>query len=127
MSTYKIAVLAGDGIGTEIMEQAIKVLRAVEQRNTITFDLVPGKFGATAWFETGKSFPDETIKICDEADAILKGTIGLSLEESRQIPVDQQPGIDCPFQTRFEFANHGGHIPAFPTRQKLGLIRSMAK
>ena len=48
-------------------------------------------FGAAAWFETGKSFPDASIEICDRADAILKGPIGLGFEESQKIPVDERP------------------------------------
>ena len=108
MGKYKIAVLAGDGIGNEIMEQAIKVLQVMESRNKVSFELMHGAFGASAWFETGKSFPDETIAMCDKADAILKGTIGLSLEESRQIPVDQQPerGALLPLRKRYDtYAN----------------------
>ena len=108
MTEYNIAVLAGDGIGEEIMEQALKVLKVVESRNDVAFSLMPGLFGATAWFETGKSFPDETIAICDKADAILKGTIGLGHEESKKIPLDQQPerGGLLPMRKRYDtYAN----------------------
>ena len=41
MSTYTIALLAGDGIGPEIMDEAVKILRLVESRNAVTFDLKP--------------------------------------------------------------------------------------
>ena len=75
MSTYTIALLAGDGIGPEIMDEAVQILRLVESRNTVTFELKPALFGASAYFETGKSFPEESVAICDEDDAILKGTI----------------------------------------------------
>jgi 3-isopropylmalate dehydrogenase len=108
MTEHKIAILAGDGIGPEIMEQAVKVLKFIEDRNDVTFNLMPGAFGASAWFETGKSFPEETIAICDQADAILKGTIGLSHEESKKIPVDEQPerGALLPMRKRYDtFAN----------------------
>lgn len=109
MNHYKIALLAGDGIGPEIMQEAVKVLKAVEARHSdIEFELNPALFGAAAYFETGKSFPDETKKICDEADAILKGTIGLSYEESQKIPVDEQPerGALLPMRRRYNtFAN----------------------
>lgn len=84
MPKHTIALLAGDGIGPEIMAEAVKILQLIEQRNDVTFDLRPALFGASAWFETGKSFPDESIAICDQADAILKGTIGLSHAESRK-------------------------------------------
>ena len=82
MSTYTIALLAGDGIGPEIMDEAVKILRLVESRSTVTFDLKPALFGASAYFEIGKSFPEESVAICDEADASLKGTIGLNHEDS---------------------------------------------
>ena len=108
MTEYNIAVLAGDGIGEEIMEQAIKVLKVVESRNHVAFNLRPGLFGAAAWFETGSSFPEETIAICDQADAILKGTVGLSHEEAKKIPIDQQPerGGLLPMRRRYDtYAN----------------------
>jgi 3-isopropylmalate dehydrogenase len=108
MTEYNICVMAGDGIGAEIMEQGLKVLKFIEDRNDVTFNLMHGAFGATAWFETGKSFPEETIKMCDKADAILKGTIGLSHEESKKIPIDEQPerGALLPMRKRYDtFAN----------------------
>jgi len=91
MNRYKIALLAGDGIGPEIMQQAEKVLNAVETCSDVKFDLTPALFGAAAWFETGHSLPQETIDICDQSDAILKGTIGLNHEDTQKIPVEERP------------------------------------
>ncbi len=108
MKNYKIALLAGDGIGEEIMAEAVKILKLVEQRNSVTFDLMQGDFGASAWFKTGHSYPEETKKICDQADAILKGTIGLSHEQSQKIPLDEQPerGALLPMRRRYDtYAN----------------------
>ena len=108
MASYKIALLDGDGIGPEIMAEAIKILRLVEIRNNITFELLPGAFGANAYFSHGHSFPDETKTLCDEADAILKGPIGLNHTESKKIPVDMQPerGALLPLRRRYDtFAN----------------------
>ncbi|RKF19823.1 3-isopropylmalate dehydrogenase [Alginatibacterium sediminis] len=109
MQSYKIALLAGDGIGPEVMKQAVKVLKAVEARNPdVNFELNPALFGAVAYFETGKSFPQETKDICDQADAILKGTIGLNHEDSQKIPVDEQPerGALLPLRRRYNtYAN----------------------
>lgn len=108
MKSYKIATLAGDGIGEEIMREAVKVLRAIESQYDVNFELMPAKFGAQAWFDCGQSFPDETKKICDSADAILKGTIGLSFAETQRIPIDQQPerGALLPLRRRYDtFAN----------------------
>ena len=108
MASYKIALLEGDGIGPEIMAEAIKILRLVEIRNSITFELLPGAFGANAYFSHGHSFPDETKSLCDEADAILKGPIGLNHKDSKKIPVDMQPerGALLPLRRRYDtFAN----------------------
>ena len=99
MKSYKIALLAGDGIGPEIMAEAVKIFKLVEERNDVSFELIPADFGAGAYFKCGHPFPDETKAICDEADAIIKGPIGLSHEESKKIPVDMQPerGALLPF------------------------------
>lgn len=109
MTTYNIALLAGDGIGPEVMKEAVKVLKLVEERNAdVNFELNDVLFGAAAYFETGKAFPEETKAACDKADAILKGTIGLSHEESKKIPVDEQPerGALLPLRRRYNtYAN----------------------
>jgi 3-isopropylmalate dehydrogenase len=108
MKHYRIAVLAGDGIGPEITQEALKVLKVVEERNDVAFELMPALFGACAYFATGDAFPQATIDICDKADAILKGPIGLSHEESKKIPVDKQPerGALLPLRRRYNtYAN----------------------
>jgi 3-isopropylmalate dehydrogenase len=108
MKNYKIAILAGDGIGPEITQEALKVLKLVEERNDVSFELLPALFGACAYFETGDAFPQETKDICDGADAILKGPIGLSHEESKNIPIDKQPerGALLPMRRRYNtYAN----------------------
>ena len=108
MTVYKIALLDGDGIGPEIMTEAVKILDLVAARNNIEFDLRHGAFGANAYFAHGHAFPDATKELCDEADAILKGPIGLSHEASRKIPVDMQPerGALLPLRRRYNtFAN----------------------
>ncbi len=81
MKTYKIALLAGDGIGPEIMQEAVKIFKLIETRNDIRFELTHADFGACAYFKCGHPFPEETKAICDEADAIIKGPIGLGHEK----------------------------------------------
>ena len=108
MASYKIALLDGDGIGPEIMTEAVKVLELVSSRNDVEFELLHAPFGASAYFSHGQSFPEETKAICDQADAIIKGPIGLSHEESKKIPVDEQPerGALLPLRRRYDtFAN----------------------
>ncbi|MCK5819016.1 MAG: 3-isopropylmalate dehydrogenase [Psychromonas sp.] len=109
MTTYNIAILAGDGIGPEVMKEAVKIMALVDKRNeNINFELNTALFGATAYFATGKSFPEETKTVCDNADTILKGTIGLSHEDSKKIPLDEQPerGALLPLRRRYNtYAN----------------------
>ncbi len=108
MSAFTIALLDGDGIGPEIMAEAEKILRLAESRNNIRLQLEHGAFGAGAWFSHGDSFPAETRALCDRADAVLKGPIGLSHEQTEKIPVDQRPerGALLPLRRRFDtFAN----------------------
>jgi 3-isopropylmalate dehydrogenase len=73
---YKIAVLAGDGIGPEIVEQAIKVLNAVSRKFGHTFHFTEALVGATAIDKAGDPFPEETFQLCMNSDAVLFGAIG---------------------------------------------------
>lgn len=76
--TFRIAVLVGDGIGVEVMPEAVKVLRAVEVRLTgVEFELREYPAGASAYLDCGNPLPDETFAACQQADAILLGAMGL--------------------------------------------------
>lgn len=91
MQTRKVVVLEGDGIGPEIMVEGLKVLGASSTKHGNKIDLVYHPFGAKAFFEYGHPFPEQTKTACREADAILKGTIGVSLAEMSKIPVEFSP------------------------------------
>jgi len=71
-----IAILAGDGIGPEVIDQALKVVKAIEQRFKCRFTYISGLVGAIAIEQTGNPYPDETHNICMQADAVLFGAIG---------------------------------------------------
>ncbi len=73
---YKIAVLAGDGIGPEIVEQAIKVIKKVGDKFGHTFEFKEAIVGAAAIDAVGEPYPQATHDICMEADAVLFGAIG---------------------------------------------------
>ncbi len=108
MMNYRLCIMPGDGIGPEIMKEGIKALKVIEARNDVNFELMEMPFGAGAWFEFGTCCPDETWNSCDQADAIVKGTVGLSHEESRKIPIDEQPERSAllPMRRRYDtFAN----------------------
>ncbi|MCL2792208.1 MAG: 3-isopropylmalate dehydrogenase [Spirochaetaceae bacterium] len=104
-----IAVLEGDGIGPEIVAEGIKALKAVEEKFDHQFELLYAPFGAVAYFSHGSPFPEETIEICDKADAIIKGPVGLSIEEMNKIPTNLRPetGALLPLRKRYEtYANY---------------------
>jgi 3-isopropylmalate dehydrogenase len=71
-----IAVLAGDGIGPEIIEQAKKATIAIAEKFGHELNFTEGVVGATAIDQTGNPFPDETFELCKASDAVLFGAIG---------------------------------------------------
>lgn len=73
---FKIAVLPGDGIGPEIIAQAIKVINAVCKKYGHEAEYLYGLIGAAAIDKTGNPYPEETHRICMESDAVLFGAIG---------------------------------------------------
>lgn len=68
----KIAVLPGDGIGTEIVAEAVKVLKALD----LKFELETAPVGGAAYEAAGHPLPEATLKLAKEADAILFGAVG---------------------------------------------------
>lgn len=72
----KIAVLAGDGIGPEIMEQGVAVMSAVAEKYGHNVTYKEALCGAHAIDEVGDPFPEETYQICEEADAVLFASVG---------------------------------------------------
>ena len=73
---FKIAVLPGDGIGPEISEQGVNVMSAVCKRFGHNVDYKYAICGADAIDKVGNPFPPETLKICQDADAVLFSAVG---------------------------------------------------
>ncbi|MBL7111558.1 MAG: 3-isopropylmalate dehydrogenase [Bacteroidales bacterium] len=73
---FNIAVLPGDGIGPEVINQALRLLKVIEKKEGVSFKLEKGLIGAVAIDETGNPLPDETIAICKRSDAVLMGAVG---------------------------------------------------
>jgi len=73
---FKVAVLPGDGIGIEIVPEAIKVLKAIGVKYGHTFEFTEGLIGGAALDAVGVPLPEETLKLCNNSDAILLGAIG---------------------------------------------------
>ena len=72
----KILILPGDGIGVEIVAQALKVIDSLNANHSMGMILINGLLGGVAYEETGSPLPDETIKIAKECDSILLGAVG---------------------------------------------------
>ena len=72
----KILILPGDGIGTEIVDQAVKVINSLNSNHEMGMTLVNGLIGGIAYDETGSPLPDETIKTAKSCDSILLGAVG---------------------------------------------------
>ncbi|MGC5326311.1 3-isopropylmalate dehydrogenase [Brevibacillus sp. SYSU BS000544] len=74
--TYTVAVLPGDGIGPEIVAEAVKVMEVVAEQSGVTIQFTYGKIGGVAIDEEGTPLPEETVKLAKEADAVLLGAVG---------------------------------------------------
>lgn len=85
----KIAVLAGDGIGPEVMQEAIKVLDAAQKKFSFELEYVHEDVGGCAIDNHGEALPPHTLKTCEESDAILFGSVGGPKWES--LPPHEQP------------------------------------
>jgi len=85
----RIAILPGDGIGPEVMAEAVKVLDAVQQEYDLHLALEFADIGGSAYDRHGTALPDQTLRLCESCDAILLGSVGGPQWES--LPPEQQP------------------------------------
>jgi 3-isopropylmalate dehydrogenase len=76
MTTHRIAVLPGDGIGQEVVPEAVRVLGVVGKRVGVAFEFETALVGGAAIDAGGKPLPPETLALCRKADAILFGSVG---------------------------------------------------
>ena len=84
-----VLVLPGDGIGTEVTREAVRVLRRVCGKWGHALQLSEGLLGGVAIHRTGSPFPDETARLAEAADATLMGAVGLP--EFENAPPDKRP------------------------------------
>ena len=120
----KIAVLAGDGIGPEVMKEAIKVLDAVQKKFNLKLESTFSDVGGCAIDRHGKALPDETLKNCESSDAILFGSVGGPKWEN--LPPEEQPerasiltlrkhfNLFCNFRPAKVFKSLAGSSPLHP-------------
>jgi 3-isopropylmalate dehydrogenase len=102
MKTYQIAALAGDGIGPEVMREAISVLRAVERAFGLSFSITEAPVGWAGIDAAGKALPDATLALCRKSDAILFGSVGLP-DRDPTIPKEERPERAALLRIRKEF------------------------
>lgn len=76
MKTYKIGLLRGDGIGPEIVDSAVRVLKAVGEKHGIGFSFTPYLIGGAAIDDSGVPLPQETVEGCLASDSVLLGAVG---------------------------------------------------
>ncbi|MDP7107639.1 MAG: 3-isopropylmalate dehydrogenase, partial [Roseibacillus sp.] len=128
MSQHRIAILPGDGIGPEVMEEACRVLEVVAAQCSFTVSSEEFLVGGAALDATSNStpLPEETLKGCEASDAILFGSVGGPKWEG--LPPDIQPerGALLPLRKHFGlFANlrpgvcHPSLIDASPVKNEL--------
>ncbi|MFM7554917.1 MAG: 3-isopropylmalate dehydrogenase [Verrucomicrobiota bacterium] len=101
-NTYRIAALAGDGIGPEVMREALGVLRAVGGQFSLKFDVTEAPVGWAGIDAAGKALPDATLELCRRSDSILFGSVGLP-DRDPTIPKEQRPERAALLRIRKEF------------------------
>src|SRR6266581_1722927 len=112
---FNVAVLPGDGIGPEVMAEALRVLDAVEKKFGVKFERTRANVGGAGIDNEGKALPDTTVNICKGADAILFGSVGGPKWE--KIPPDEQPERGALLPLRKIFGLYANLRPAiiFPS------------
>lgn len=89
MKKYSLSILAGDGIGPEVMQQAVRVLDATGKKFGFEISGREALVGGAAIDAVGEALPKETIKVCEDSQAILFGSVGGPKWE--HLPPAQQP------------------------------------
>ena len=116
---YKIASLPGDGIGVEIIPEAIKALKAIGERFGHEFSFTEALVGGAAYDAVGHPLPAETLELCRNSDAVLLGAIGGPKWD--ELPVHLRPEVGALLPLRKELGLYANLRPCilFP-----GLIKA---
>ena len=102
LQKFKIAALAGDGIGPEVMREAIKVLRAVESKFGFGFEITEAAVGWAGIDAAGRALPETTLALCKNCDAVLFGSVGLPRRDPG-VPKEERPERAALLRMRKEF------------------------
>jgi 3-isopropylmalate dehydrogenase len=90
---FNVAVLSGDGVGPEVIAQALKVLQTVSEKFGHSFHLHDGLIGGVAIDTLGTALGDETLKMCKQCDAVLLGAVGGSKWDDPQAKIHPEDGL----------------------------------
>ena len=90
---FNIAVLPGDGVGPEVVGEALKVLQAVGERSGHTFHLQEGLIGGIAIDAEGKALSTDTLRMCKQCDAVLLGAVGGLKWDDPQAKIHPEDGL----------------------------------
>ncbi|MCS6830368.1 MAG: 3-isopropylmalate dehydrogenase [Armatimonadota bacterium] len=124
MVLKRIAVLPGDGIGPEIISQALRVLNRVAQRYRLQLEYKEALVGGAAYEATGHPLPAETLELCKQSDAVLFGAVGgprwdnlppsLRPEAGALLPLRKQLGLYANLRPALLFPALAGASPLKP-------------
>ncbi|MBU2524720.1 3-isopropylmalate dehydrogenase [Patescibacteria group bacterium] len=120
-----IAILAGDGIGPEVMQEALKVLDCVAEKFGHIFNYHHALIGGAAWDVHGNHFPDETKQVCESSDAILLGSVGGPPEKQMDEKWNgcEIASVLC-LRKHFDFNINLRPSKVYPSLSKLCFLRS---
>ncbi|WP_407644841.1 3-isopropylmalate dehydrogenase [Flocculibacter collagenilyticus] len=123
-NSKRIAVLAGDGIGPEVMAATLPVLNAVEQAFDFKMHLTFADVGGAAIDSHGSALPASTLAVCEDSDAILFGAVGG--EKWQHLPPEQQPerGALLPLRKHFDLFCNIRPAKLHPTLMNASPLRS---
>ena len=120
----EIAVLPGDGIGPEVMEQALKVVDAAQEKFSFKLTTTHADVGGIAIDRHGQALPDDTLRLCEASDAILFGSVGGPRWEG--LPPAQQPerGALLPLRKHFNLFCNLRPAKVFPALAAASPLRA---
>ncbi len=123
--TYRIAVLAGDGIGPEIVAEAVKALAAVGRRFNIPLEFEEALVGGIAYDATGHPLPPDTLALCKRSEAVLLGAVGGPKWDTVQ-PASLRPEVGALLPLRRELGLFANLRPAtlFPALAGVSSLRA---
>lgn len=102
MSSYKIALLPGDGIGPEVVREAVKVLQATAGHYNFSLEMKEAPVGGAALDLVGEPLPASTIDLCEKSDAILFGAVGGPKWETLPSHLQPERGALLPLRKHFQ-------------------------